>query len=174
MAKVAPSPQFGSAVNAASGILDEIKAGGIQGALGIDQIKWNKGGAIYEVWILEPCCGQPWNPKDALECALTWYLLGPCACTRLYAHSLDQDYALVNHCLYPYCCPCPAALCMRYNLRKKSGTPGNILGDWVCMYCCMYCAACQEIRSVDRSAWTLWPLPKFAGAYTAPMKVIMV
>jgi len=55
--------------------------------------------------------------------------------------------------------PCVVPVCLRYNLRKKTGTPGSICGDAVCLYFLGPCACCQELRSVPVNDWSLWPIP---------------
>ena len=159
-------------VASAVGVFQEIKAGGVEGCLGLDQINWGgKGGAIYEIWKIDPCCGPP-DPIQALECLVTWYCLGFCSFSKMYARALDQPCGVVNHIIFPYCCfPC-SVLFLRYNIRKKNGVKGNLLGDAVCLYFLGPCAFCQELRAVPRDDWTLCPLSSqpTIQALASPMK----
>lgn len=146
----------------------EIKAGGVKGILGLDQIDWGgSAGAIYEVWRVTPCCGSPWNPKDAVCCIACWSCFSLCTVTKLFASSVGQPCSLIPHCLFMYFCACISGPVLRYNLRKKSGTSGNIIGDVVCLIFCNVCACCQEIRSVQPSEWN-WLEPCTVPLIVAP------
>ena len=139
--------------------VNEIKAGGVAGALGIDQIDWGgSAGAIYEIWKLEPCCGSPWNPWDAFVCFMCWHFCGLCSVSKLFGSSVSQHCSLIPHCAFMIFCGCISGPVLRYNLRKKAGAPGNIIGDIVCLYFLGPCAACQELRSVQASEWN-WVFP---------------
>ena len=125
--------------------VDEIKAGGVNGCLGMDQVDWGgKGGKIYEIWKLEPCCGSPCNPKDAVICMATWYCCGVCAQSKLFASSMGSPCGLLPHFLFACFCPFCTSWFTRYNMRKKNGVAGNLLGDCVCTYFCGCCAGCQH------------------------------
>ena len=141
--------------------LSEIKEGGIVGICGLDQIDWGgSAGKFYEVWKVSPCCGSPdANPKDAIMCCLCWSFCGQCSATKLFASSVDQPCSLIPHCLFVYFCGCISGPVLRYNLRKKAGVTGNIIGDCACVCCCGPCACCQELRSVQPSEWN-WLSPK--------------
>lgn len=135
--------------------VDEIKSTGILGCAGISQIDWG-GNACYECWKCSPCCGAP-DPMNCVLCILHWYFLSPCSNCKLYATSLDQPCAIFPHCLFGCYCAPYAALFTRYNLRRKAGGKGNMVGDWVCLYCCGPCACCQNLRSVQIAGWRLFP-----------------
>ena len=137
------------------GVCAEIQSGGVEGCLGLDQCDWGgNGGQIYEVWKVDPCCGPP-TPLQAFECVATWFCLGLCSFSKMYARALDQPCGVVNHVLFPYCCPCLSLIFLRYNIRKKNGVRGNVVGDFVCMYLLAPCALCQQLRAVPRDDWTL-------------------
>ena len=138
-------------------VIAEIKGGGIKGICGLDQLDWGNGGKIYECWKLQPCCGK--DVKSVCTCLITWYFCSSCAIAKLYSHSLDQDCGILNHCLFACCCPYCTAVFLRYNLRKKNGVPGNMIGDCVCLYFCNACSVCQELRSVPAAAWQIFPVP---------------
>eukprot|EP00996_Jenningsia_fusiforme_P003511 NODE_4306_length_831_cov_21.445013_g3978_i0.p2 GENE.NODE_4306_length_831_cov_21.445013_g3978_i0~~NODE_4306_length_831_cov_21.445013_g3978_i0.p2 ORF type:complete len:163 (+),score=22.17 NODE_4306_length_831_cov_21.445013_g3978_i0:106-594(+) len=129
---------------------------GVQSYIGLDQVDWN-GNQCYEIWKVEPCCGSPWNPKDCLYCCALHYCCGLCVGTKALASSVDQDCALVPHCLCIYCCgPC-ASICLRHNVRKKNGVPSSIIGDCVCVCCCGACAGCQTLRGMRKEDWDFIP-----------------
>ena len=154
--------------------VDEIKAGGIKGICGIDQLDWGegKGGKLWECWKCEPCCGQPCNPKDAVYCCLLSYCCGWCVASKAYASSLGQECAIVPHCLMVWCCGWCTATFLRYNLRKKNGVPGNLCGDFMCIWCCGYCAGCQHFRAQQKSDWDFIPGFKFTPKVSGEMKFI--
>ena len=131
----------------------EIKATGVQGALGLDQMDWGDN-KFYEIWKVSPCCGEP-DAQKALYCIGSWWCCGPCSFGKLFAASVGEDCAIVPHCLCGMC-PCGPIL-LRYNLRKKSGTTGNCIGDCVCTACCGPCSFCQILRSVSVNEWALTP-----------------
>ena len=168
-----PEPIIANAQAAANGLCDEIKAGGVKGMLGLDQVSFGAGGNVWECWKVEPCCGSPFAVPECAMCVLTWWCCGPCAFAKMYSTSLGQECSCVNHCIFPYFCPICATSFLRYNIRKKNGIPGNILGDCVCLCCLGPCAMCQELRSVPRSDWTVLqsPLPPF-GLMSSPFKVM--
>jgi Cys-rich protein (TIGR01571 family) len=137
---------------------DEIKAGGVRGFLGLDQVDWGgKVGKFYECWKLEPCCGSPVNAKDAAICLGTWCCCGLCAQSKLYAASLGQSCAIVPHTLLTCICPAISSCFTRYNLRKKRGVPGNLAGDCICALCCGCCSGCQLLRASEIKDWALLP-----------------
>jgi len=151
--------------------VQEIKDGGINGCLGLDQFDWGgKGGKIYEIWKCEPCCGSPCNPKDAIICMATWYCCGFCAQSKLFASSLGGECGCLPHVLFSFFCSGCSFWFTRYNLRQKNGIPGNLLGDCMCVYCCGCCAALQHLRASTVDDWALLPC-KFVPV--AEMKVIM-
>ncbi|ORC85138.1 uncharacterized protein TM35_000371110 [Trypanosoma theileri] len=133
------------------------------GIFGLDQYQWSgSAGAVWEVWKLAPCCGAP-DLFGVLCCFLHWTFLSPCSMCKLYATSLDDPCALWPHCFCILCCPI-GRLFTRYNLRKKNGTTGNIIGDCCCACLCLSpCACCQELRSVEPGAWRIVPeIPSIA------------
>ena len=138
--------------------IDEIKAGGVHGAFGIDQIDWGgRAGKFYEFWKVEPCCGSPLNAKDAIVCLGTWWCCPLCAQSKLYASSLNDQCGIVPHALFTcLCSPCSCWF-TRYNLRKKLGVKGNLLGDFVCVYCCGCCSSLQHLRASAIEDWFLFP-----------------
>jgi len=122
-----------------------------------------KAGACWECWKCEPCCGEPCNPMDGLYCCVCWYFCGCFTGCKLYAYSMDQDCACVNHIL-PFFVDyftgiAFTSIIMRHNLRVKYGRPPpagdftGIVGDCLCIYCCGPCAACQMCRSADKDSW---------------------
>lgn len=126
------------------------------GLCGIDQINWNgEAGAFYECWRLSPFCGSP-DPLGCLLCIVHWTCMSPCSACKLYATSLGDQCSIWPHCFCILCCPI-GRLFTRYNLRKKSGTRGNMIGDFVCIWCCAPCACCQELRSVNPGGWRIIP-----------------
>ena len=154
--------------------VDEIKAGGVKGILGLDQMDWGagRGDKIYECWKCEPCCGRPCNVKDGLYCCLLSYCCGVCVSSKLYASSLNQDCAIVPHCLMAWCCGWFTACFTRYNLRKKNGVSGNLCGDCVCIWCCGACAGCQHFRAVPKSDWDFVTGFKLLPIYPGEMQLI--
>ena len=148
----------------------EIKSGGIKGCCGIDQLDWGgKGGKIYECWKLEPCCGSPCNPKDACICVLHWWLCGFCSEAKLFSSSLGAPCAIVPQVLFTCFCGPLAFWFTRYNLRKKNGVAGNLLGDLFCICFLNLCSFLQHLRSVQIKDWELVPITVEA---VGPMKVI--
>jgi len=118
-----------------------------------------RAGAIWDVGNMEPCCGDPCNPTDGLKCLACWYCCGPCSASKLYAHSLGQECALVNHVFPMVCLGFCATVALRHNIRVKHGKgpkPGDtsgLIGDLVMMYLCGPCAMCQILRAVDNDSW---------------------
>merc|ERR1712137_643533 len=55
-------------------------------------------GACHEITKLEPCCGEPCNPKDGLYCCLCSTFCGLCVQAKMLAYSNDQECYFVNHC----------------------------------------------------------------------------
>eukprot|EP01096_Ripella_sp_DP13-Kostka_P007305 TRINITY_DN265_c0_g1_i1.p1 TRINITY_DN265_c0_g1~~TRINITY_DN265_c0_g1_i1.p1 ORF type:complete len:176 (-),score=31.13 TRINITY_DN265_c0_g1_i1:208-663(-) len=118
--------------------------------------KGPKGGQCWACWEMEPCCGDPCNPKDGIMCFLCWAFCYCCSSGKLFSHTVDQECAFVNHCLYATFCGLCANVCVRHNLRvmydigdKEGGWVGDVLMAW----CCGLCVLCQHLRSVDRSTW---------------------
>eukprot|EP01083_Nonionella_stella_P264956 898111_1 len=61
---------------------------------------------------------------------------------------------LVVCCTSYYCCDVGAAF-YRKTLRDVYGIEGSILIDWLCMWCCLPCGACQmraevKIREAEK------------------------
>ncbi|EPY30529.1 hypothetical protein STCU_04021 [Strigomonas culicis] len=126
------------------------------GILGLNQINWGgQAGAFYECWRVSPCCGAP-NLYDTMLCLCHWIFMSPCSSCKLYATSLGDQCSIWPHCFCILCCPV-GRLFTRYNLRKRSGARGNMIGDCVCIVCCCPCAWCQELRSVNPSGWRIIP-----------------
>lgn len=139
-------------------LIEEIKAGGASQAFGIDQLDWGeKGGKLWEVWKCEPCCGSPCNPKDGVMCCVHFTCCAICTNSRLLATTVNQPWACWPHCVSYWCCQLCTHSCLRYNLRRSAGVPGNICGDCICLCCCGACARCQELRSMPASMWTWIP-----------------
>lgn len=135
--------------------VSEIKAGGVKGIFGLDQIDWGgEAGKFYECWKLRPCCGAP-DVVGAVMCCACWYCCGPCSSCKLYASSLGEPCAIVPHCLMVCLVPCTPCI-IRYNLRKRAGATGNFIGDCMCVLCCGPCACCQELRSVSAAEWNMF------------------
>lgn len=141
----------------------------LPGIFGLDQWNWSGNNEIYAVWKLAPCCGGP-DVIGALKCILHWWILGPCSFAHLYGSSVGAGCTIFPQCLFAWFLPCIAAPLTRYNLRKKAGQKGNIIGDLVCMYFLGPCACCQELRAASVNDWALWPIP--AVQVTGPMKFI--
>eukprot|EP00027_Filamoeba_sp_ATCC50430_P008300 CAMPEP_0168560480 /NCGR_PEP_ID=MMETSP0413-20121227/11083_1 /TAXON_ID=136452 /ORGANISM="Filamoeba nolandi, Strain NC-AS-23-1" /LENGTH=72 /DNA_ID=CAMNT_0008591785 /DNA_START=302 /DNA_END=520 /DNA_ORIENTATION=- len=57
----------------------------------------------------------------------------------------------------------------RYNLRAKYGiggkTTNELIGDFICVYCCGPCTFCQELRAVEKKDWD------FVGAVRGGKKI---
>eukprot|EP01115_Flamella_aegyptia_P009928 TRINITY_DN4296_c2_g1_i1.p1 TRINITY_DN4296_c2_g1~~TRINITY_DN4296_c2_g1_i1.p1 ORF type:complete len:152 (-),score=35.41 TRINITY_DN4296_c2_g1_i1:18-473(-) len=95
----------------------------------------------------EPCCGSPCEPAAGVKCVLCFALCGYCAMAEVYAHTLDQDCAVVNHCiLLPF-----TLTCLRHNLRLMNnvGDGEGWIGDFLMAYCCMLCTLGQHLRTID-------------------------
>ncbi|KAJ9440011.1 hypothetical protein DIPPA_10958, partial [Diplonema papillatum] len=92
------------------------------------QMDWgSKGGKCYEFWNCSPCCGG--------YCCVTWWCCGCLNAPRMFAWSLDQDCACINHWVVANCLP--ACCCIRYSIRQKLQIPGGgpmqgLLGDCLC------------------------------------------
>eukprot|EP01006_Ploeotia_vitrea_P047718 TRINITY_DN67151_c4_g1_i2.p1 TRINITY_DN67151_c4_g1~~TRINITY_DN67151_c4_g1_i2.p1 ORF type:complete len:192 (-),score=3.62 TRINITY_DN67151_c4_g1_i2:983-1480(-) len=141
--------------------MDSAKSGDPKSWLGLDQIDWGGDAAqVYACWKVEPCCGKPFNPKDCLHCLFQFYCCGLCTFSKICAYSVDQETALLNHCLLMYCCGGCSRICIRHNLRSKAGASGNVVGDFCCVWCCGPCAWCQELRSMPKEAWDILPALK--------------
>jgi len=95
---------------------------------------------------------------------LCWFcpVVGCLSYAKLFAHSMSQDCALVNHCLpifIPYVGGILMSVSLRHNTRVKNniGLPAmdvtGIVGDTIMSCLCGPCVACQELRAVDREAW---------------------
>jgi hypothetical protein len=148
----------------------EIVQGGIGGACGLDQWKWNgPGGEFYNCWTLSPCCGAP-DGENAICCILHWACLGPFTFAHMHGSSVGNGCTLMPSCLFAWFCPPCAAVATRYNYRKKANTPGNILGDTVCALCLAPCSHCQVLRTAAPNEWRFWPCPPIN--ITGPMRVL--
>lgn len=143
-------------MSACSDCYKELFCSGCLACTGFTQCDWNRNNACWECWDFYPCCGRP----DLFNCALccfNWYILCWCNSCRLYASSLNQTYSVFPHCLCgTFCVPCMHVL-TRYNLRRRMGVKGNMVGDCLCMACCCPCACGQNLRSVNISAWRFFP-----------------
>lgn len=126
--------------------------------LGMSSWHWGgDAGSIWELYKVEPCCGKPFNPKDAILCCVQFYCMGPCTFSKLFAYSVDQPWSLYPHFLMTCCCPHCTMCVLRYNLRHKYGVKGSFSGDY-CNLCYMpCCSVMQEIRSVPQEAWSHFP-----------------
>ena len=152
--------------------IEEIKAGGVKGCFGIDQMDWgNQAGQWYEFWNCVPCCGSPCDLPGCLNCCLHWGCFGCFTYMRTLAWSQDNDCAIIPHLCPLMCCcgPC-TRVGFRYNLRKKAGVNGNCCGDLMCAWCCGLCACSQELRSLDVKVWQMFPTPLIH----APKKILCV
>ncbi|KEG13332.1 hypothetical protein DQ04_01061000 [Trypanosoma grayi] len=143
--------------------LSEVTATLPLGICGFDQWVWaGQAGAVWECWKLAPCCGSP-DFFGVMCCLVHWICCIPCAACKLYASSLDEPCSCWPHCFCILCLPL-GRLFIRYNLRKRNGSRGNIIGDCCCVCLCLApCAFCQELRSVGPGAWRLVPeIPQLA------------
>merc|ERR1712232_625378 len=92
--------------------------------------------------------------------------------STLYAHSLQQDCAYVNHCVIAFFLGWCAASWTRHNLRvtngigRMAGDTNGLIGDFVLTAFCGPCALGQMLRSVDRSTWD-WQMAMNAGPKTS-------
>jgi len=118
-----------------------------------------RAGACWDITKMEPCCGDPCNPTDGLRCVACWAFCGLCSQSKLFAYSVSQDWALVNHILPTmFCGPCTATA-LRHNLRvqngvgPKAGDSSGLVGDAVMTILCGSCSGCQNLRSVDNDSW---------------------
>jgi len=123
-------------------------------------LEWGgRAGACWDITKLEPCCGDPVNAADAVKCIACWWCLGLCSMSKLYAFSVGQDCALVNHILPAWLCGICTATALRHNIRVKNGAGPKagdvqgIVGDAVMMIFCGACSFCQILRSVDNDSW---------------------
>uniref|UniRef100_A0A0A9XTV2 Protein PLANT CADMIUM RESISTANCE 2 n=1 Tax=Lygus hesperus TaxID=30085 RepID=A0A0A9XTV2_LYGHE len=140
-----------------TGVCGEVVHGGCRGLCGLDQINWGgPAGACYECWRCSPFCGRP-DCYGCLVCCVNWTCCSCCASAKLYASSLGEPVACWPHCCCVMFCGFCSRLFTRYNLRKKAGVKGNILGDCCCICCCNVCSMCQELRSVNVCAWRVVP-----------------
>ena len=169
-----PLVNDGQPVSTKDRLIEEIKAGGASQALGLDQMDWgDKGGKFFELWKCEPCCGSPCNPKDAALCCVHFYCCGICSFSRLLATTVNQEWAFWPHCISFWCCALCSHACLRYNLRRAAGVPGNICGDCMCVWCCGCCAITQELRSIPKSQWE-WIPDKIAAPQGSAPEIQMV
>jgi len=123
-------------------------------------LEWGgRAGALWDVAKLEPCCGDPCNPADGAKCLACWYCFGTCSLSKLFAHSVGQDCAVVNHVLPTMFCNGCVAIATRHNIRvkhgagPKAGDVMGIVGDVLVLYFCGPCAFCQILRAVDNDSW---------------------
>jgi Cys-rich protein (TIGR01571 family) len=169
-----PLVNDGQPVSTIDRLIEEIKAGGAAQAFGADQMDWgDKGGQFYECWKCEPCCGSPCNPKDGVLCCVHFSCCGLCSFSRLLATTVNQEWACWPHCISFWCCGVCSHACLRYNLRRQAGIPGNICGDCMCVWCCTCCAVTQELRSIPKSMWE-WIPDKIAPPQGAAPEIQMV
>jgi Cys-rich protein (TIGR01571 family) len=132
----------------------EVSTGGANQALGLDQQDWGgNAGKFFECWKLEPCCGEPCNPRDGCLCCVHFTCCGICTNSRLLASKMNQTWSCWPHVLCFCCCQLCSMSALRYNIRRSHGVPGNICGDCICQCCCNLCATTQMIRSLPRSDW---------------------
>ena len=153
-------------------IIQEIKAGGVEGCLGLDQMYWGEpGGQIYEFWKC-PCWGQPIDPKECLYCLALWICCPTCTSSRMLAHSEGQKCSIVPHILLCHFLPNFTVCCLRYNLRKQMYVPGNLCGDFVCIHFCPCCAQLQMIRAASKSHWDIFG-PCELGIVAQPLTLLI-
>lgn len=78
----------------------------------------------------------------------------PCASGKLYATSLKQECAIINHCCCYMCFPICIMACTRQNIRKhlRIGDEGCI-GDLCMVLVCPCCAQMQMQRAVPDEGW---------------------
>ncbi|KAL7704509.1 transmembrane protein [Lotmaria passim] len=143
--------------------IKQVTSGGVTGFLGLDQVDWGgEAGKFYECWKINPCCGSP-DTKKMMCCFFCWCCCSCCSLSKLFASSVDQECALVPHCLMACFLPCITSICVRTNLRNRLGVKGNMMGDCICVWCCGCCSQCQELRSVPTVEWNLlepaWKTP---------------
>merc|ERR1712000_406419 len=82
--------------------------------------KGGNAGACWECWKCEPCCGEPCGVVPAIKCILCFWCCNPCSMGKLFSHTLEQDCAVVNHCLYACFCGICMHTCLRHNLRGST------------------------------------------------------
>ena len=77
---------------------------------------------------------------------------------KLFSHTLEQDCAVVNHCLYACFCGICMHTCLRHNLRVLNdvGEKGGLPFDCLMAFFCGPCSGCQELRSVSVDTWNWW------------------
>ena len=94
----------------------------------------------------------------------------------MYAYSLEQECAVINHCCPLYCLPCIFAAIVRSNLRQMAnvGDPGLVPGDALVPWC--FCVSCcgslQEIRSVPIEAWDICAPDAHIQCFIEPMIIV--
>jgi len=120
-------------------------------------------GACWDVFRSDPCCSD----GNCCYCCCCWMFCGLCTTSKLFATSVRQDCAVLNHCLPMYIfAPC-MEVCMRHNLRRqrKVGETGSAgwIGDCCLLYWCGPCAVCQMIRSVPVEGWDWYGQCKRTG-----------
>ena len=114
------------------------------------------------------------SPPPGCMCCLCWYFCGPCSFAALFAHSVKQECACVNHCLLNGClllyCSIP---CLRNNLRRENGIgvkeSPDLIGDILCCCFCGACSMCQMLRTVDRSTWDWMSKTGSMGMWVPPL-----
>jgi len=123
-------------------------------------IDWGAPGyECYALWKVEPCCA---DVGSCIYCCLCFYFCGPCTLGKLFAYSVKQDCALVNHCLPACCLGLCTAIATRHNLRthiKVGDTTSTMgwIGDCLIVWCCGCCALAQMVRAVPKDAWDWFP-----------------
>eukprot|EP01101_Sappina_pedata_P007246 TRINITY_DN379_c0_g1_i1.p1 TRINITY_DN379_c0_g1~~TRINITY_DN379_c0_g1_i1.p1 ORF type:complete len:194 (-),score=62.60 TRINITY_DN379_c0_g1_i1:167-670(-) len=121
-------------------------------------------GACWEVWKLEPCCGEPCNPADGVRCFLCWCcpIVGLLSAAKLYSSTQDQPCSIVNHCLpyfIPYVGGILAGVSTRHNTRVKNGfglpagDVSGMVGDGVLLCFCGPCTFGQLLRATKNEDW---------------------
>ena len=139
-------------------ISEDIKNGGIQGCLGLDQMDWGgQVGQFYEFWKCAPQCGGP-DLNGCLICCGHWWCCNVFAMSSLYSKSLNQECHLIPHCaMVCFCTVCTCAF-TRYNVRRSIGMSGNLCGDFVCAGCCGSCSFLQVLRASKVEDWNYFKL----------------
>nr|CCC91953.1 conserved hypothetical protein [Trypanosoma congolense IL3000] len=153
-------------------ICGEINRTAPLGLFGLDQCGWRgSAGFVWEFWKLAPCCGAP-DFANGILCFLNCLFCLPCILCKTYASSLDDVCSIWPHCFMVLLCPCLRWF-TRYNLRKRNGTDGNIIGDFFCVFCCCApCAMCQEYRSIEMARWRIVPEPSRLQFFTPGCRLL--
>merc|ERR1712157_78869 len=91
-------------------------------------------------------------------CCLCFTFCGPCSFSGVLAKSLQEDCAVVNHCLIGSClCYCIGLPSARSNTRRAKGLGvkecPDMCGDVLCCVCCGACTLCQILSEYKREDW---------------------